>query len=134
MQQLQKQSSTESDMTTNQIILVVEDDDSIGTLLIDALSQETLYDAILVTDGQQALQIMQVYKPSLVITDYCLPRMNGIELYDHVHASADLADVPTIIMSAYMPEEEVKKRHLTSLHKPFGLDELLDTIDHMLND
>lgn len=130
----QQQSYTGPHTTTNQTILVVEDDDNIGALLVDAFSQETQYNAILVTDGRQALQIMQVYKPSLVLTDYCLPSMNGIELYDHIHASADLANVPTIIMSAYLPEEEVKKRHLTSLQKPFELDELLDTIDHVLND
>ena len=35
-------------------------------------------------------------------------------------------------MSAYMPEEEVAKRKLVSLKKPFELDELLDTVEKLL--
>jgi CheY-like chemotaxis protein len=133
MQQLQEQPYMGTHMA-NKLILVVEDDDSIGTMLVDALSQETKYSTILVTDGLQALQIMHTYKPSLVITDYRLPYINGIELYDRVHANNDLADVPTILMSAYMPEEEIKKRQIISLHKPFELDELLETIELLIND
>ncbi|WP_246039117.1 response regulator [Dictyobacter alpinus] len=113
-------------------ILVVEDDDSIGSLLVDALSQETAYTTILVTDGLQALRVMCTLKPCLVITDYLLPYMDGIELFDRVHAMAAMANVPTILMSADMPEKEVGKRDLIGLAKPFELDELLDTVEDLL--
>ena len=66
------------------------------------------------------------------ITDYHLPHINGIELYDRLHSTDDLANTPAIIMSAYLPEEEVRKRHLISLSKPFELDELLDTVEKLL--
>lgn len=113
-------------------ILVVEDDVDIGTLLVDALTQETSYHALLVNDGQQALYVMRQIKPCLLITDYRLPRMNGIELYDRVQSLPQMTGMPTIIMSAYMPEEEVMKRHLISLHKPFELDDLLNAVEHLL--
>jgi CheY-like chemotaxis protein len=114
-------------------ILVVEDDDSIGSVVVDALSQETSYDALLVCDGFQALNVIRSLKPLLVITDYRLPHMDGLELYDRVHANSETADVPAIIMSAYMPDDEVRKRHLCSLHKPFELDDLLSLIDRLLD-
>lgn len=113
-------------------ILVIEDDDSIGMLLVEALSQETPYKALLVTDAFQALKAVHHVKPCLVITDYRLPYINGIELYDRLHSTDDLANTPAIIMSAYLPEEEIKKRHLISLSKPFELDELLDTVEKLL--
>jgi DNA-binding NtrC family response regulator len=113
-------------------ILVVEDDDSIGTLLIELLSQETSYKTLLVTDAFQALKAVKYLKPCLFITDYCLPHMNGIELYDRLHSTESLAHTPAIIMSAFLPEEEIRKRHLTSLSKPFELDELLDTVEKLL--
>lgn len=113
-------------------ILVVEDDDSIGALLVEALSQETPYQAVLVTDGLQALQLVHQVKPCLFITDYRLPHMDGIELYDRLRSSRELADTPAIIMSAYLPEEEVKKRKLVCLNKPFELDELLNTVEKLL--
>jgi DNA-binding response OmpR family regulator len=113
-------------------ILVVEDDDSIGSLLVEALSQETAYKALLVTDGFQALKAIRTIKPCLFITDYRLPQMNGIELYDRLCSTNELANTPAIIMSAYLPEEEIRKRHLISFSKPFELDELLDTVDRLL--
>ena len=116
----------------DKIILVIEDDDSIGTLLVEALSQETPYKALLVTDAFQALKAIHQVKPCLFITDYHLPHINGIELYDRLHSTDDLANTPAIIMSAYLPEEEVRKRHLISLSKPFELDELLDTVEKLL--
>jgi DNA-binding response OmpR family regulator len=120
--------------TLDNTILVVEDDDSIGSVLVEALSMETSYDALLVCDGFQALNALRSLKPLLVITDYRLPHMDGLELYDRVHAMTETANVPTIIMSAYMPEDEVRKRHLCSLHKPFELDDLLNLIEHLLNE
>ncbi len=113
-------------------ILVIEDDASIGELLVDVLS-ETSYQTFLVSNGLQALQLVNSVKPALVITDYRLPNMDGIELYDRLHARQDLADMPTIIMSAYLPVEEVKKRKLVSLEKPFELDELISTIEQLIN-
>ena len=111
-------------------ILVVEDDENIGMFVVQALSTETPYRAILVTDGLQALNIVDKVKPRLFITDYRLPYMNGIELYDRIRPKID--DTPTIIMSAYMPEQEVQKRKLVSLNKPFELDDLLNTVERLL--
>lgn len=130
---MNKQQSFMGHYTLDNTILVVEDDDSIGSVLVDALSLETSYDALLVCDGFQALNVMRSIKPILVITDYRLPHMDGLELYDRVHAMSETADVPAIIMSAYMPEAEVQKRHLCSLHKPFELDDLLNLISRLLS-
>lgn len=114
------------------VILVIEDDDSIGTFLVEALSQETPYKAILVTDGLQALQIAHSIKPSLVITDYRLPNLNGIELYDMFQSLHPLKNTPTILMSAQLPTQEVRKRNLIALNKPFELDDLLTTVERLL--
>ena len=116
----------------NKTILVVEDDTSIGTLLMETLALETSYSAMLVTDGIQALQVARSIKPCLFITDYWLPRINGLELYDRLQATKELADTPTIIMSAYLPEQEIKKRNLIGLNKPFDLDEFLAMVEKLL--
>lgn len=113
-------------------ILIVEDDTDIGLLLCELLSQETPYKAIWVSDGMQALQLASTMKPDLCITDYWLPSINGIELYDRLHEMKDLANVPTILISAYLPEHEVEKRQIVGMHKPFEIDDLLDTIERLL--
>ena len=114
------------------VILVIEDDDSIGTFLVEAISQETPYKVLLVTDGLQALQLVHMVKPSLVITDYRLPNMNGLELCDMLKSIHSLQDTPTIIMSAHLPMQEVRKRNLIGLNKPFELDDLLNTVERLL--
>lgn len=127
-----EEQSHQSKNIMDKTILVIEDDDSIGDLLVETLSMETPYKALLVKDAFQALNTIDRVKPCLFITDYGLPNMNGIELYDLLHATYDLANTPAIIMSAYLPEEEIKKRQLISLSKPFELDELLDTVEKLL--
>ena len=113
-------------------ILVIEDDDSIGAFLVEALVQETPYKALLVTDGFQALQIVDKVQPCLFITDYRLPLMNGLELYDLLKAKQTLKDTPAILMSAQLPEQEVQKRNMVGLNKPFELDDLLNTVERLL--
>lgn len=114
-------------------ILIVEDDDYIGSMLVEALRQETPYRPILVNDAMHALTLVKQVTPCLIITDYRLPQMNGIELYDRLHSLKELAGTPTIMMSAYLPpREEVRKRNLVALSKPFELDEFLDKVDSLL--
>lgn len=114
------------------VILVVEDDDSIGAFLVEALAQETSYSAMLVTDGFQALQIVDRVQPCLVITDYRLPLMSGLELCDLLKTKQTLKDMPAILISAQLPEHEVQKRNIVGLNKPFELDDLLDTVERLL--
>jgi CheY-like chemotaxis protein len=113
-------------------VLVVEDDTGIGTFLVQAISQETSYHALLAPDGFQALKIVESIKPSLFVLDYHLPQMNGIELYDHLHAIKGLEDIPAIIVSARLPKQEIEKRHILSMTKPLELDDFLQAIEKLL--
>lgn len=113
-------------------ILVVEDDEDIGSFIVEALLQETSYQALLVTTGSKALETVKTIKPNLFVLDYLLPRMNGIDLYDRLHSSKDLEDIPAIMISANLPSGEARKRKITCLKKPFELDDLLQTIEELI--
>lgn len=113
-------------------ILIVEDDDSIGKFLVMALSLETPYVVLHVTDGYQALKTASTLRPDLVITDYRLPRMNGLELYDLLEKKHVIDHTSMIIMSAYLPEQAIRERKLVSISKPFELDDLLNTVQQLL--
>jgi len=118
--------------TSIKTILVVEDDADIGSFLVQAISQETTHHALLVTDGFQALKTVHDLKPNLLIIDYQLPHMNGVELYDQLTAQRGLGALPTIIMSARLPAQEIAKRKIVGMKKPFELQELLDSIEKLL--
>ncbi|GAC1353894.1 MAG: hypothetical protein NVSMB38_30660 [Ktedonobacteraceae bacterium] len=113
-------------------ILVVEDDIHIGEVLVQAISQETSFLAILVQSGAEALNTVKSIKPSLFILDYQLPCMNGLELYDQLHAITGLEQVPAMMISAQLPVKELKKRSIKGMNKPLDLDEFLQTIELFL--
>ncbi len=116
----------------SKVTLIVEDDHSISEVLVYAIAQTTPYTAITALDGFEALEIMKGNKPDLLILDYQLPKMNGIELYDLLQTMQGLDHIPTIIMSANLPEAAIRQRRLIGLKKPFELDELLDTIEKLI--
>ena len=113
-------------------ILVVEDDEDIGSFIVEALLQETSHQALLVPTGSKALETVKTIKPNLFVLDYLLPRMNGIDLYDQLHTTKELEHIPAIMMSANLPASEARKRKITCLKKPFELDELLQTIEKLI--
>jgi|SRR5579884_1652864 len=128
----EKELSWEKEPMSEKLILVVEDDEAIGTLLVQLLAQEACYQALLAVDGFEALNVVREVKPDLFILDYQLPAMNGIQLYDSLHAISRLEKVPAILLSARLPQYEVEKRSLIGLGKPFDLDELLEMVNKAL--
>lgn len=113
-------------------VLLVEDDVNIGEVLVQAIMQETPHFAILAADGFEALNTVQNIRPNLFILDYHLPRMNGIELFDHLHAMETLEHVPAIMISARLPEKELARRNMQGMNKPIDLDEFLQRIEELL--
>jgi len=124
--------SSKEEHITLKTILVVEDDADVGDFLVRAILLESPYQAKLVSDGFQALKTVRSLKPNLFLLDYQLPSMNGIELYDRLHAIKEFADIPAIVFSANLPLQKVRERKLASLKKPVELDELLNTIEELL--
>ena len=115
-------------------IFIVEDDESNGTLLAELFLRETPYYPLVLRDGLQVLQLTQFIKPLLFVVDYYLPGLNGLELCDQLYAREELKDTPMIILSAAMDEhiEEIQRRGLIALRKPFDLDEFLMTIENVV--
>ncbi len=118
-------------------ILVVEDDEDLGELILEVLEREEFQNkthchVVLATDGREALKVMDVIKPNLFLLDYYLPRMNGLDLYDRLHAMEGLQEVPAIFISANPPMREIEKRKLIGMRKPFNLRELVHTVEHLL--
>jgi CheY-like chemotaxis protein len=113
-------------------ILLVEDDTIIAELLIQMITQETHYHVLAVPDGPEALDLVRNIKPQLFILDYWLPTIHGIELYDRLHNTEGLEQVPTIMLSVNAPLQEIKRRQIMSVRKPFDMYKLLEAIDKFL--
>ncbi len=120
--------------TPRTTILVVEDDTDIGFFLISAIELETSYSVIRATDGMEALRIIRTVEPSLFLLDYQLPGMDGIELYDKLHAVKGQETPPTILLTASssLPLDAIEERHLAYIQKPFDLEELIHRVEELV--
>lgn len=109
-QEQEQEQQVASDLATVKTILIVEDHAHIGEILVRSLSEETPYKPLVVSGGFEALKVTHEVKPNLFVLDYHVPGMDGIELYDQLHAAKAFRDTPTLIMSARLPHRERDKR------------------------
>jgi CheY-like chemotaxis protein len=80
-------------------ILLVDDEQEMLDLFTEVL--ELMNHRVLgAHDGREALSIAQKASPDLVVTDWNMPRMNGLELCHELHTDAQLRDIPIILHSS----------------------------------
>jgi CheY-like chemotaxis protein len=114
-------------------ILVVDDDDDIRRLVCLILASEG-YEAIPASDGLEALRLLhERERPSLILLDIMMPRMDGEALVAVLNMSPDLRTIPVVIMSGHGDAQE-KSRTCSArgcLVKPVDVDDLLTTVHEL---
>ncbi|WP_419253977.1 phosphate regulon transcriptional regulator PhoB [Caulobacter sp. ErkDOM-YI] len=108
-------------------VLVVEDEDALATLLHYNLDKEG-YQVGLAGDGEEALTMASERAPDLVILDWMLPKVSGIEVCRRLRGRAETRNVPIIMLTA-RGEESDRIRGLDTgaddyVVKPFSMVEL----------
>ena len=116
-------------------ILVVEDEDSLATLLQYNLQKEG-YDIALAGDGEEALLLVDERLPDLIVLDWMLPKVSGIEVCRRLRQRNETRNVPIIMLTA-RGEESDRVRGLDTgaddyLVKPFSMTELTARIRAVL--
>ncbi len=127
-----RQELVEQDSFSTSVILVVEDDLDISLMLKSILEGFGLYRVILTANGFQAIELMRSVQPDLFLFDYQLPGIDGLELYQQLHAHRAFATIPVLFLSANAPKDAFEKQHLFCLSKPFDLEDLLQKVDMLL--
>ncbi|WP_375267815.1 phosphate regulon transcriptional regulator PhoB [Phenylobacterium sp.] len=112
-------------MTPN--ILVAEDEDSLATLLNYNLEKEG-YAVAVAADGEEALVMVDEKLPDLILLDWMLPKVSGIEVCRRLRARTETRNIPIIMLTA-RGEETDRIRGLDTgaddyIVKPFSMSEL----------
>ena len=88
------------------------------------------YNVLTAHDGAQALELVKVGAPDLVITDLIMPRIDGLQLLRGIRA---FSDVPVIVLSAIESHEslvrEIRAQTDDYVNKPFNPDDLVARIE-----
>src|SRR5439155_9767852 len=113
-------------------ILIVEDDADIGKFLQRLIEEETPYNSAVIANGLQALEKAPQIYPCLLLLDYRLPGLNGIELYDLLQEKKETSGVPAIMMSTTLPVAELQRRGIYQLRKPMDIGSVIRMITHAL--
>ncbi len=116
-------------------VLVVEDEDALATLLQYNLEKEG-YTVAVAGDGEDALIQAEETTPDLVLVDWMLPKVSGIEVCRRLRGRQETANVPIIMLTA-RGEETDRVRGLDTgaddyVVKPFSMTELFARIRAVL--
>ena len=108
-------------------ILVVEDEDALSTLLQYNLDKEG-YEVAVAADGEEALTLVSERLPDIIVLDWMLPKISGIEVCRRLRQRAESRNVPIIMLTA-RGEESDRIRGLDTgaddyIVKPFAMSEL----------
>ena len=108
-------------------ILVAEDEDSLATLLNYNLEKEG-YAVAVAADGEEALMMINEKLPDLILLDWMLPKVSGIEVCRRLRARTETRNIPIIMLTA-RGEETDRIRGLDTgaddyIVKPFSMSEL----------
>lgn len=116
-------------------VLVMEDEDALATLLQYNLEKEG-YRVVVAGDGEEGLVQIDERLPDLVLLDWMLPKVSGIEVCRRIRGRPETRNLPIIMLTA-RGEETDRVRGLDTgaddyLTKPFSMTELIARIRAVL--
>ena len=115
-------------------ILIIEDDEDI----LQVLETVLVYNDFIVRGVDRTddiLQLVEEYKPDLVLTDYLLSGTNGGKICQFIKKSPDTCHIPVILISAY-PDLAISLGNFgfdAFIPKPFDINVLMKKINEFIN-
>jgi CheY-like chemotaxis protein len=117
------------------LIAVVDDEFLLADLLAGLLVAEG-HEVMTAPHGRAALQMIRERKPALVITDFMMPLMTGLELAEALRADSALSDIPVILVSGAQgsaARENHAELFEAIFDKPYDRKQMLATVHRLLD-
>jgi signal transduction histidine kinase len=111
-------------------LLVVEDTPDVARIIRLALHHE--FRILVAGDGEQGLDLARRYRPSIIITDWMMPRMDGLALTAELRRDPQTRHIPIVMLSARSDIEDkvlgLEGGVNAYIGKPFAASEIVSTI------
>ena len=115
-------------------ILIIDDEHLNRVVLKQTLNKEG-YQIIEAEDGEKGIQLLKTENPDLVLTDFRMPGMNGLEVLEEVHKIN--SRVPVILLTAFgdvaLTIKSIQVGAFDYIEKPFNPTQLKITVHNALN-
>ena len=116
--------------------ILVADDESHILHVVSLKLKNAGYRVLTARDGQEALEMAQQERPDLLITDYHMPQLNGLDLCRKLKQDPKTTGIPAIMLTArgyeLEPSDTEQSGILRMLSKPFSPRHLLSTVEEVL--
>ncbi|MFO7761316.1 MAG: response regulator [Thermodesulfobacteriota bacterium] len=118
-------------------ILVVDDFSTMRRIIKNILNQLGFKNIVEADDGTTALETLKSEQVDMIISDWNMPKMTGLDLLKKVRADPEIADLPFIMVTAEAQQNNiilaVKAKVSQYIVKPFTADTLGDKINKIFN-
>lgn len=118
-------------------ILIADDEPNI-VISLEFLMQRNGYEVMTAPDGEQALRMLQDFKPDLILLDIMLPLRNGFEVCQRIRENPEWRHTRIVMLTAKGREVEVTKGLALGadvyITKPFATKELLADVRRLLGE
>jgi DNA-binding response OmpR family regulator len=116
-------------------ILIIEDEEEVAELVANRLNGNG-YNSICAHNGLEGLEKLRKIKPDLIILDLNMPKMGGIEFYQHICDTNSILKYPVLVLTARANMEQLFRGFNVNgfLHKPFKGEQLLDEVRAILRE
>ena len=121
---------------SNRKVLVADDEIHIVQVVAMKLRNNG-FDVIAAENGEEAFRLACSEKPDVIITDFQMPGMTGLEVIEELRKREDMVNVPIIMLTArgFAIDDEQRRRLNISkcVSKPFSPKELLSYVEDVLH-
>ena len=101
-------------------VLIVEDDSDLRQALAELLEDEG-YECLHANNGIEALTVLKIQRPDLLVVDLIMPLMSGADLLARLRHDRSYRDIPVIAMTAANDQMVGVKLDVPVLNKPINV-------------
>jgi DNA-binding response OmpR family regulator len=116
--------------------ILVADDESHILSVVSLKLRNAGFEVVCAHDGAEAVEMAGRERPDLLITDYHMPGLNGLEVCARLRERAEMSTLPAIMLSArgyHLTEAELAQSGISQMiSKPFSPRQLLATVNEVL--
>lgn len=114
-------------------ILVIDDDEDMRGTIADILEHEGHHVSAANSGEEALLRLKSGYRPAVIIIDYLMRRMSGVQFLATCRLDPTLQSIPAVLISGFNPDDATVARSgaAAGLQKPFSPEALVEVVNRL---